>query len=171
MCSKFYSLVVSCTAMPPHSPTNVPNGGFVGDLAIRVRCGDSPPRGPHLGEVREWIRYDSLFSSSLKKWIRTDSLRRPAYIFCTIFWIWFCHIHTPSFLICIIVSCNPLEYTFRERKKSPEDLTDFGKALRALYIFSLFYPGVRVHFPRKSWCKFNKNQIIRMLALVTRLCK
>ena len=23
----------------------------------------------------------------------------------------------------------------------------FGKALRALYMFSLFYPGVRVHFP------------------------
>ena len=33
---------------------------------------------------------------------------------------------------------------------SPEGLTKIGKALRALFIYSLFYPGVRVHFSRKS---------------------
>ena len=55
--------------------------------------------------------------------------------------------------------------------KEPGGPYRFGKALRALSIFSLFYPGVRVHFPRKFWCEFIKNQIIRMLALVTRLCK
>ena len=49
-----------------------------------------------------------------------------------------------------VVSCNTFEYTFWGEKRGPEDFTDFGKALRALSIFSLFYPGVRVHFPRKS---------------------
>ena len=58
----------------------------------------------------------------------------------------FCHLLISFF----VASYNRFEHTFRGRKKSPEDLTDFGKALRALSIFSLFYPGVRVHFPRKS---------------------
>lgn len=35
-------------------------------------------------------------------------------------------------------------------KKEPGEPYRFGKALRALSIFSLLYPGVRVHFPRKS---------------------
>jgi len=38
----------------------------------------------------------------------------------------------------------------RGEKKEPGEPYRFGKALRALSIFSLFYPGVRVHFPRKS---------------------
>ena len=47
-----------------------------------------------------------------------------------------------------VVSCNSFEYTFRG-KKEPGEPYRFGKALRALSIFSLFYPGVGVHFPRK----------------------
>ena len=35
-------------------------------------------------------------------------------------------------------------------KKEPGGPYRFGKVLLALYILSLFYPGVRVHFPRKS---------------------
>ena len=34
-------------------------------------------------------------------------------------------------------------------KKEPGEPYRFGKALRALSIFSLFYPGVGVHFSRK----------------------
>ena len=40
--------------------------------------------------------------------------------------------------------------TLSGEKKEPGEPYRFGKALRALSIFSLFYPGVRVHFLRKS---------------------
>ena len=55
-----------------------------------------------------------------------------------------CHLLISFF----IVSCNPFEYAFRGEKRGPENFTDFGKALRASYLFSC--SGVRVHFPRKS---------------------
>ena len=140
VCSKFYSPVLSCTAHADPQPHKRAKRRACGVHRVRVRCGASAPHRARLGEMWEWIRYDSLFSSSLKKWIRTDSLRRPAYIFCTIFWIWFCHIHTPSFLICIVVSCNPLEYTFRGRKKSPENLTDL---VRPSGLFLYFLCSIR----------------------------
>ena len=59
-------------------------------------------------------------------------------------------IYSHPFLIFSVALCNPFEYTFRGEKKEPGEPYRFGKALRALSIFSLFYPGVRVHFPRKS---------------------
>ena len=36
-----------------------------------------------------------------------------------------------------VVSCNHFEYTFRGEKRGPENFTDFGKALRASYLFSV----------------------------------
>ena len=45
----------------------------------------------------------------------------------------FCHLLISFF----VVSCNPFEYTFREEKRGPEGFTDFGKALRASYLFSV----------------------------------
>ena len=45
----------------------------------------------------------------------------------------FCHLLIPFF----IVSCNHFEYTFRGEKRGPENFTDFGKALRASYLFSV----------------------------------
>ena len=36
-----------------------------------------------------------------------------------------------------VVSRNRFEYTFRGEKRGPEDFTDFGKALRASYLFSV----------------------------------
>ena len=36
-----------------------------------------------------------------------------------------------------VVSCNTFEYTFWGEKRGPEDFTDFGKALRASYLFSV----------------------------------
>ena len=42
VCSKFYSLVVSCTAMPPHSPTNAPNGGLA-EFIASVCDAEHPP--------------------------------------------------------------------------------------------------------------------------------
>ena len=47
VCSKFYSLVLSCTAAPLHSPTNAPNGGFVEFIA--AVCDTGHP--PHTGRV------------------------------------------------------------------------------------------------------------------------
>lgn len=57
----------------------------------------------------------------------------------------FCHLLISFF----VASYNHFEHTFRG-KKEPGEPYRFGKALRALSIFSLFYPGVWVHFPRKS---------------------
>ena len=45
----------------------------------------------------------------------------------------FCHLLI-SFLV---VSHNLFEDTFRREKRDPEDFTDFGKALRASYLFSV----------------------------------
>jgi hypothetical protein len=45
----------------------------------------------------------------------------------------FCHLLISFF----VVSYNHFEYTFREEKRGPEDFTDFGKALRASYLFSV----------------------------------
>ena len=38
-----------------------------------------------------------------------------------------------------VVSCNSFEYTFRGEKRGPENLTDFGKALRASYLYFLCF--------------------------------
>ena len=57
----------------------------------------------------------------------------------------FCHLLI-SFLLLRITILN----TPSGEKKEPGGPYRFGKALRALSIFSLFYPGVWVHFPRKS---------------------
>lgn len=56
----------------------------------------------------------------------------------------FCHLLI-SFLLFRVTLLN----TPSEEKKEPGEPYRFGKALRALSIFSLFYPGVGVHFPRK----------------------
>ena len=45
----------------------------------------------------------------------------------------FCHL----LISFSVVSCNSFEYTFRGEKRGPEDFTDFGKALRASYLFSV----------------------------------
>ena len=57
----------------------------------------------------------------------------------------FCHLLI-SFLLFRVTLFN----TLSGEKKEPGEPYRFGKVLRALSIFSLFYPGVRVHFPRKS---------------------
>lgn len=45
----------------------------------------------------------------------------------------FCHLLIPFF----VVSRNTFEYTFQGEKRDPEDFTDFGKALRVSYLFSV----------------------------------
>ena len=45
----------------------------------------------------------------------------------------FCHL----LISFSVVSCNRFEYTFRGEKRGPEDVTDFGTALRASYLFSV----------------------------------
>lgn len=45
----------------------------------------------------------------------------------------FCHLLISFF----VVSHNLFKYTFRREKRDPEDFTDFGKALRASYLFSV----------------------------------
>ena len=57
----------------------------------------------------------------------------------------FCHLLTFFLLLRITIVNTP-----SGEKKEPGEPYRFGKALRALSIFSLFYPGVGVHFPRKS---------------------
>ena len=46
--------------------------------------------------------------------------------------------------------CVTLLNALSGEKKEPGGPYRFGKVLRALLLFSLFHPGVRVHFPRKS---------------------
>ena len=48
-----------------------------------------------------------------------------------------CHLLISFF----VVSCNPFEYTFHGEKRGPEDFTDFGKALRASYLFLFWRKG------------------------------
>ena len=57
----------------------------------------------------------------------------------------FCHL-----LIFFLLFRVTLLNTPSGEKKEPGEPYRFGKALRALSIFSLFYPGVGVHFS----CKF-----------------
>ena len=45
----------------------------------------------------------------------------------------FCHLLVSFF----VALCNHFEYTFRGEKRDPENFTDFGKALRASYLFSV----------------------------------
>ena len=45
----------------------------------------------------------------------------------------FCHL----LIFFFVVSRNTFEYTFRGEKRDPEDFTDFGKALRVSYLFSV----------------------------------
>lgn len=49
----------------------------------------------------------------------------------------FCHLLISLF----VVSCNSFKYTFRGEKRGPEDFTDFGKALRASYLFLFWRKG------------------------------
>ena len=49
----------------------------------------------------------------------------------------FCHLLISFF----VVSCNPFEYAFWGEKRGPEDFTDFGKALRASYLFLFWRKG------------------------------
>lgn len=49
----------------------------------------------------------------------------------------FCHLLISFF----VVSCNLFEYTFRGEKRDPEGFTDFGKALRASYLFLFWRKG------------------------------
>ena len=49
----------------------------------------------------------------------------------------FCHLLISFFA----VSCNPFEYTFREEKRGLENFNDFGKALRASYLFLFWRKG------------------------------
>ena len=44
-----------------------------------------------------------------------------------------CHLLISFF----VVSCNPFEYTFHGQKRAPAGFTDFGKARRASYLFSV----------------------------------
>ena len=44
-----------------------------------------------------------------------------------------------------VVSCNTFEYTFWGEKRGPEDFTDFGKALRASYLFLFWRKGTPSH--------------------------
>ena len=60
----------------------------------------------------------------------------------------FIHLST-SFLTFWLYRTTQLN-TLIEEKKEPGVPYRFGKALRALSIFSLFYLAVRAHFPRKS---------------------
>ena len=53
----------------------------------------------------------------------------------------FCHLLIPFF----VVSRNTFEYTFQGEKRDPEDFTDFGKALRVSYLFSVLAQGFGVH--------------------------
>ena len=59
----------------------------------------------------------------------------------------FIHLST-SFLALWLYRTTQLN-TLIEEKKEPGVPYRFGKALRALSVFSLFYPVVRVHFPRE----------------------
>ena len=61
MCSKFYSLVLSCTAHAAPQPHKRAKRRACGVHRVRVRCGASAPHGACLGEMWEWIRFDSLF--------------------------------------------------------------------------------------------------------------
>ena len=45
----------------------------------------------------------------------------------------FCHLLISFF----VASYNRFEHTFRGEKRGPENFTDFGKALRASYLFSV----------------------------------
>ena len=68
-------------------------------------------------------------------------------------------VYVYAFRIGLIISSLPFRvvslfcvthlHALSGEKKEPGEPYRFGKALRALSIFSLFYPGVGVHFPRK----------------------
>ena len=119
MCSKFYSPVLSCTAAPLHSPTSAPNGGFWDFLASV--CGEGHP--PHTGRVwakcgseSDVIHFFGFFSKSESVLIHfggprayfAQSLRIGLII--------------SSLPCCIVILCNPLEYTFRREKRARRTL-------------------------------------------------
>ena len=169
MCSKFYSLVLSCTAMPPQLHKRAKRR-VCGVHRVRVRWGASAPHRADLGGYCEWIKFDSLFRfyhPRVNQFWFTLAVRVRISHSSSVLRLSYTHILSWFFLL----PCVTLLNTLSGEKKEPGEPYRFGKALRALSIFSLFYPGVRVHFPRKSWCKFNKNQIIRILASITRSCK
>ena len=58
------------------------------------------------------------------------------------------YVHAPSEFA--LLFCVTLLNTLFGEKKEPGEPYRFGKALRVLYIFSLFYPGVRVHFSHRG---------------------
>ena len=170
VCSKFYSLVLSCTAHAAPQPHKRAKRRFCGWCRVRVRRGVSAPHGADLGEMWEWIRFDSLFrfwSKIVNQFWFTLAVRVRISHSSSVLRLSYTHILSWFFLL----PCVTLLNTLSGEKKEPREPYRFGKVLRALSIFSLFYPGVRVHFPRKSWCKLNKNQIIRILASIKRLCK
>ena len=137
VCSKFYSLVLRCTAHAAHTPTNAPNGGFVEFIASVCDAGHPP----HTGRV--WAKCGSesdlihFFGFTTPEWISSDSLWWSACVFRTICLFCICYILT-SFLIFSVASCNQFEYTFRGRKKSPENLTDLVRS-SGLFLYFLCF--------------------------------
>ena len=76
------------------------------------------------------------FGFTTPELISSDSLWRSSCVFCTISQNWSNHKYT-SFPCYIVIPYNPLEYTFRGRKKSPENLTDLVRPSGLLYIISV----------------------------------
>lgn len=163
--------MLSCTAHAAQQPRKRAKRRVCGWCRVRVRRGASAPHRADLGGYCEWIRFDSLFQFWSKKvnqfWF-TLAVRVRISHSSSVLRLSYTHILSWFFLLPCVTLLNTLS---GGEKKEPGEPYRFGKALRALSIFSLFYPGVRVHFPRKSWCEFNKNQTIRILASITRSCK
>ena len=140
MCSKFYSLVLSCTAHAVPQPHKRAKRRVCGWCRVRVRRGVSAPHVACLGEIWEWIRFDSLFrfcTQIVNQFWFTSAVRVRISHSSSVLRLSYTHILSWFFLL----PCVTFRIHFPERKKSPEDLTDL---VRSSELFIYYLCSIRV---------------------------
>ena len=140
MCSKFYSLVLSCTAHAAPQPHKRAKRRVCGWCRVRVQRGASAPHRADLGGYCEWIRFDSLFQFWSKKvnqfWF-TLAVRVRISHSSSVLRLSYTHILSWFFLLPCVTLLNTLS---GGRKKSPENLTDL---VRPSGLFLYFLCSIR----------------------------
>ena len=140
MCSKFYSLVLSCTATPPQLHKRAKRR-VCGVHRVRVRWGASAPHRADLGGYCEWIKFDSLFRfyhPRVNQFWFTLAVRVRISHSSSVLRLSYTHILSWFFLLPCVTLSNTLS---GGRKKSPENLTDL---VRPSGLFLYFLCFIRV---------------------------
>ena len=137
---KSHSWPIECVGATIGRPPTWRSNAFSGKMFHR-QTGRSEQCSP-LQEFFDKLSESNLihfFGFTTPEWISSDSLWRSSCVFCTISQNWSNHKYT-SFPCYIVIPYNPLEYTFRGRKKSPENLTDL---VRPSGLFQYFLCSIR----------------------------